>query len=142
MSRYARIVRIVVPEYPYHVTHRGNRAGDVFFDQDDRETYKIWLKEYSEKYGLEIWGYCLMTNHVHLIVCPQEADSLANAIGRTHMRFSRYVNKKQGWNGHLWANRYYSTILDEPHLWTAIKNWGTKNWGTGTFSDLKRIPVP
>ena len=116
-----RFARIVVPGYPYHVAHRGNRTEDVFFDEEDRETYRKWLKEYANKYGLEIWAYCLMTNHVHLIACPREKDALENAIGRTHMRFARYVNRKQEWSGHLWANRYYSTVLDENHLWTAVR---------------------
>ena len=86
-----RFARIVVPGYPYHVTHRGNRTEDVFLDEEDRETYRKWLKEYANKYGLEIWAYCLMTNHVHLIASPRKEGALANAIGRAHMRFARYV---------------------------------------------------
>jgi putative transposase len=117
----ARFARIVVPEYAYHVTHRGNRREDVFFDEEDREVYKKWLKEYADQYGLEIWAYCLMSNHVHLLVCPRKEDALANALGRTQMRYARYVNRKQGWSGHLWANRFYSTVLDDAHLWMAVK---------------------
>jgi putative transposase len=118
MSRFARIV---LPGYPYHVTHRGNRGGDVFFGDADRLDYLADLARCAEDAALAIWGYCLMTNHVHLIAVPAEEDALARAIGRAHMRHALRVNGRQGWKGHLWANRYYSTPLDEEHLWTAIK---------------------
>ena len=70
---------------------------------------------------MEVWAYCLMTNHVHLLVVGHRPDSLASAIGRTHMRFARWTNRRQGWSGHLWANRFFSTPLDEHHLWQAVR---------------------
>jgi putative transposase len=116
-----RLARVVLPGLPYHITHRGNRRQDVFFRQQDCRTYKRWLGEYAERYGLEVWSYCLMTNHVHLLVVARRSDSLAMAIGRTHGRFAQWQNKRNDWSGHLWANRFYSTPLDEEHLWTAVK---------------------
>lgn len=62
-----------------------------------------------------------MTNHVHLIVVPQREDSMARAIGRTHMQYARRVNRNHGWSGHLWANRYHSSPLDWDHLWQAVR---------------------
>jgi REP-associated tyrosine transposase len=118
MPRFARAVAI---GYPYHLTHRGNRGGDVFFTPADRDRYREWLGEYGADYGLEVWAYCLMSNHVHLVVAPGRADSLAGAIGRTHMRHARHINRAQGWSGHLWANRFYSTALDTDHLWHAVR---------------------
>ena len=117
----ARFARVVVPGLAYHLTHRGNRGADVFFTPGDREVYQSWLGEYADAYGLEVWAYCLMTNHVHLLAVARERDSLAMAIGRTHMRFARWVNRRQGWRGHLWGNRFFSTPLDEPHLWQAVR---------------------
>ena len=67
----ARFARVIVPGYPYHVTHRGNRRGDLFFEPDDRDVYRAWLRQYADEFGLEIWAYCLMTNHVHLIAVPR-----------------------------------------------------------------------
>ena len=116
-----RFARVVVPGYPYHVTHRDNRRGDVFFADEDRDVYRRWLQEYATECDLRIWAYCMMSNHVHLLVVPGRKDSLATAIGRTHMRHARWVNRRQGWTGHLWANRFYSTVPDEPHLWAAVK---------------------
>jgi len=60
----ARLARVVLPDCSYHVTHRGNRCEDVFFTDDDRLHYLWWLREYAERYAMEVWAYCLMTNHV------------------------------------------------------------------------------
>jgi putative transposase len=117
----ARFARVVIPGVPYHVTHRGNRREDVFLAPDDRRRYLAWLGEYARRFDLAIWAYCLMTNHVHLLVVPGRADSLALAVGRTHRRHARAVNAAHGWSGHLWANRFYSAPLDEPHLWAAVR---------------------
>jgi len=117
----SRLARVVLPGLPYHVTHRGNRKLDVFFRRRDRLTYKRWLGQYARRYGLDIWSYCLMSNHVHLLVVAHKDDSLAMAIGRTHGRFAQWQNRRHGWSGHLWANRFYSTPLDEEHLWAAAR---------------------
>jgi putative transposase len=106
---------------PYHITHRGNRRQSVFLERGDRLTYKKWLNEYSASCGLAIWAYCLMPNHVHLLVVPETAHSLALTIGRTHGRFAQRQNRRYRWSGHLWANRYYSAPLDEEHAWAAVR---------------------
>jgi len=117
----ARLPRIAVPGCAYHVTHRGNRREAVFFRDEDRSAYRDLLREYAARYELEIWAYCWMTNHVHLVVVGHRPDSLARAIGNAHRRYSRYINRRQGWSGHLWSNRFYSTPLDTPSLWRAVR---------------------
>ncbi len=117
----SRIARVVVPGLPYHVTHRGNLRSAVFFTQQDREIYLGLLEQHANKEGLAVWAYCLMTNHVHLIAVPEREDSMAEALGRAHMQYSRRVNRDHGWSGHLWANRYHSTPMDGEHLWEAIR---------------------
>jgi putative transposase len=62
-----------------------------------------------------------MTNHIHLVAIPALDDSLAKAVGLAHRRYSRFINKERVWTGHIWANRYFSTPLDEPHALAAIK---------------------
>jgi putative transposase len=116
-----RVARIVVPETPHHVTQRGNNRQDVFFTDGDREFYLECLREHSEQYGLEIMAYCLMTNHVHLLVIPRKEDSLARALGRTHYFHSRSINTLHGRSGHLWQNRFFSCPLDEGHYWAAAR---------------------
>ena len=116
-----RVARVVAPGIPHHVTQRGNNRQDVFFTDDDRRFYLETLKEQSERYRLEVWGYCLMTNHVHLVVTPAGADSLANAIGRTNFQYTRYINRFHGRSGHLWQNRFFSCPTDGDHFLAAVR---------------------
>ena len=115
-----RVARIVIPGLPHHVTQRGNNRQDVFFVDDDRRVYLQLLHRQSLLHGLTVIGYCLMTNHVHLVVVPGEEASLARALGRSHFLYTQYVNRLHGRSGHLWQNRFYSCTLDELHLWRAL----------------------
>jgi putative transposase len=114
-----RIARIVVPAVPHHFTQRGNNRQQVFFGDADRRQYLAFLAEETAANGLDIWAYCLMTNHVHLIATPRDETAAARAIGRTHFRYSQYLNRRRHRCGHLWQGRFYSTALDEPHFWAA-----------------------
>jgi putative transposase len=116
-----RVARLVVEGVAHHVTQRGNRRQDVFFSDEDRKRYLAWLKDYADRYGLRVLAYCLMTNHVHLVLLPLTRDCLYRALQTTHMRQSQYVSFYQGWSGHLWQGRYYSTALDELHEWAAVR---------------------
>ena len=115
-----RIARIVIPGQPHHVVQRGNNRQDVFFVDGDRQTYLEFLREHCERFGFSVLGYCLMTNHIHIVGIPTSEDSLAKAIGRTHFRYSQYVNHLHGRSGHLWQNRFSSCGLDEVHMWRAL----------------------
>lgn len=118
--RMPRVARIVVSGVPHHVTQRGNNRQDVFFVDDDRALYLKILTEESQRHGLAILGYCLMTNHTHLVAVPQQADSLARALGRTHWRYTQAVNRLHGRSGHLWQNRFHSAALDVDHTLNAL----------------------
>jgi putative transposase len=131
----ARFARVVAPDLPHHVTQRGNYRQDVFFSDADRQTYLTWLKKYSTIHRLRIAGYCLMTNHVHLIVVPEQADSIARALRRAHARYALYVHAKRGHTGHLWQNRYYSTVMDETHLAAAMRYVETNPIRAGMVED-------
>jgi len=111
----------MVPGEPHHVVQRGNDRKAVFFSDDDRAFYLNLLRKQSWKFKMTILAYCLMPNHVHLIVIPRNQDSLAKGIGRTHFYYTSFVNKKYGKCGHLWQNRFYSCLLDGPHLYHASK---------------------
>ncbi|MFH1279363.1 MAG: transposase [Candidatus Eisenbacteria bacterium] len=107
-----RIPRIVLVGYPHHVTQRGNDRCDVFFSDEDHRTYLGLLKKQTNRYELEVVGYCLLSNHVHLIVIPRALDARAKAIGRTHFQYTQHVNRDHGRSGHLWQNRFYSCPLE------------------------------
>ena len=121
IAHMPRTARIVTPGLPLHVTQRGNNRQDVFFVADDYRCYLEFLRENAERFGLGVLGFCLMTNHVHLIVVPKTADALAKAVGRTHWRYTQYINRMHGRSGHLWQNRFFSCLLDEHHCWTALR---------------------
>jgi putative transposase len=116
-----RIARTVAPGYPHHVTQRGNYQQPVFDDDDDFDRYLEWLQEYSNKCALKVWAYCLMTNHVHFVCVPEREDSLARTFNTLHMRYAQYLNHKRKQKGHLWQGRFYSCILDERHLYAAVR---------------------
>ena len=116
-----RFARAVVPHCPHHITQRGNNRQDVFFVADDYELYLETLKEQSERYGLDVHAYCLMTNHVHLVATPHAGDSLAKAVGRTHWLYAQTINRLHERSGHLWQSRFYSCALDGEHFWAAAK---------------------
>jgi putative transposase len=116
-----RSARLVIPGLAHHVTQRGNNHQDVFFVNGDRRIYFALLKDRCDEAGVRVLGYCLMTNHVHLIVVPPDEESLATAVGRTHWLYTQYVNRVHGRSGHLWQNRFFSCALDKPHLWTALR---------------------
>ncbi len=101
----ARIARVVVPGVPHHVTQRGNRRQKTFFSDEDYEVYIELMAEWCAARGVEVWAYCLMPNHVHLVAVPESEDGLRRAIGEAHRRYSRRVNFREGWRGHLWGGR-------------------------------------
>ena len=115
-----RVARIVVPGAAHHVTQRGNNMQDVFFVDDDRRVYLELLLEQGFRFDFRIEGYCLMTNHIHVIGVPAREESLAKTIGRTHFLYSQYVNRMHGRSGHLWQNRFHSCAMDDAHTFNAL----------------------
>lgn len=116
----ARSARLVIENCPHHLTQRGNNKQIVFNEPEDALTYLDILKKQSRKYGMNIVGYCLMPNHVHLIAIPTEKSALANSFGRTNYAYTQYFNRKYEAVGHLWQNRYFSCPLDDQHFWNAL----------------------
>lgn len=116
-----RIARVVAVDEPHHVIQRGNRRQNVFFKAEDKQEYLNILRLQSKLFGLEVWAYCLMDNHVHLIVVPKEEDSLVRAIGETHQLYTRMVNFREKWRGYLWQGRFKSAPLDERYLYAAVR---------------------
>lgn len=116
-----RFARVVVPECPHHVTQRGNARRTVFFGPSDKQVYLGLLKQYSLFYKLRILGYCLMSNHVHLIVVPIDESSLAKTMREVHGRYARYRNAIEQNTGHVWQNRYYSCAFERNRLSSVMR---------------------
>ena len=117
----SRVARVVAPGYPHHVTQRGNRRADLFEVDADREAYLRFLQKYALRHGLAVWAYCLMTNHVHLVVVPEREESLGRALRDAHTVYAMYFNRRTRLTGHVWQGRFYSTPKDDPHLWAAVR---------------------
>jgi putative transposase len=117
----ARLARVVVPGFPHHVTQRGNRREKTFFAEEDYAEYLSLLGEWCRRCGVEVWAYCLMPNHVHLIMVPDDEEGLRRALGETHRRYTRRINLREGWRGYLWQGRFASFVMDERHLLRAAR---------------------
>ncbi len=117
----ARQARVVAPGYPHHITQRGNRRQPTFFEPSDYRLYLQLLVEECHKSKVEVWSYCLMPNHVHLIVVPDSEDGLRQAIGHTHRRYTRAINDRMEWRGYLWQGRFASSPMDETYLLAATR---------------------
>lgn len=117
----ARIARVVVPGIPHHVTQRGVRRMETFFDEEDYKIYLSLMGEWCRQSGIEIWAYCLMPNHIHLVAVPEREESLARGIGEIHRRYTRHINFKKGWKGYLWQGRFSSFPMDEKYLLAAVR---------------------
>ena len=117
----ARLARAVAPGVAHHVTQRGNRGMDTFLCPEDYTAYLDLVSEWCERWAVEVWAYCLMPNHVHLIAVPQCEDGLGRALGEAHRRYTRRVNSRQGWRGYLWQGRFASCPMDEDYCLCAAR---------------------
>lgn len=117
----ARMSRLVVPGYPHHITQRGNRRMKTFFCDDDYRAYLELLAQAKTEARVTVWAYCLMPNHVHLVVVPDRADSLAQLFRSVHRHYSRRINFRENWRGHLWQERFHSFVMDERYLMATVR---------------------
>jgi len=83
----ARLAGVILPGYPHHITQRGNRRQDVLFKEGDYLYYIELLKKWCQQQSVDAWSYCLMTNHVHLIVMPKKNSDLSVAVHFNVVRF-------------------------------------------------------
>ena len=118
----ARLARVVLPGVVHHVTQRGVRSMDIFYHDKDRKEYLFLLNQQTQKVGLRFVAYCLMTNHVHLLVIPSKEDSLKLGIGEAHRLYTRYINFKESAPGRLFLERIFSCPLDDPHFISAARD--------------------
>ncbi|GAM97827.1 transposase and inactivated derivatives [alpha proteobacterium U9-1i] len=119
-----RASRIVAPHTPHHVTQRGNRRQQTFFSDADYLRYLQLAAEWCSKAGVECWGYCLMPNHVHLILTPKTEAGLRSALAPLHWRYTFEVNKRERWTGYLWQGRFASYPMDDAYFVEASRYVG------------------
>lgn len=116
-----RFQRLVVEGFPHHVTQRGVRRQKTFFaDRDYRAYLDIAHGELADS-QLAVLAYCLMPNHVHFVVIPQDKRAFSRFFCEVHKRYARRTNALNDWKGHLWQQRFYSVVMDERHCAAAMR---------------------
>ena len=122
-----RIARIIASGYPHHITQRGNNRATVFLDDEDRQTYLKLLAGYSQKHQLQIWAYCLMNNHVHLLAVPETETALSRGIGMANQLYTKYLNHKLNQSGRIWQNRFFSCVVENDRSLWAVASYIERN---------------
>ena len=116
-----RTARIVVPEVPHHIVQRGNRREPIFFSDQDRRRYLEMLGEACERHAVRCLAWCLMDNHIHLVLVPPTAAALRAVMASVHTRYAQRINRSQGFCGHLFQGRFASYAMDDAHLMVAVR---------------------
>ena len=112
----ARQARIVIPGQAMHVMARGNNRQTLFFNSADRRIYLDWLREAAKEFGCTVHAFALMPNHLHCLLTPQHAHSLAKTMQSLGRRYAQYCNQQQNRSGTIWEGRYRSSLIDAEHF--------------------------
>lgn len=116
----ARLARVVLPKIPHLVTQRGNGRAQTFFSDEDYQAYMDLLVTHCSAHKVSIWGWCLMPNHVHMILTPKDKDGLRGALSRVHRTYAGMIHEREGRTGHFWQGRFGCVAMDERHLISAM----------------------
>jgi putative transposase len=117
----ARLARVVVPGVPHHVTQRGNGRAKTFFGDEDYALYRDLLAAHCLAAEVEVWAWCLMPNHLHLILTPSDPDGLRRALSRVHRIYAGIIQARRKRTGHFWQGRFGAVAMDEPYLAAALR---------------------
>jgi putative transposase len=112
----ARQARTIIPGQAMHVMVRGNNREKLFFSDVDRRAYLDWLREAAKQFGSTVHAFALMPNHVHLLITPQNADSLAKTMQSLGRRYAQYFNQQHHRSGTIWEGRYRSSLIDPDYF--------------------------
>lgn len=105
--------RVILENAYYHIISRGNQKQGVFFEDKDFEKYLNLLSRYKEKYGFKVYAWCLMPNHIHLILDVDKPQDLAKVMQGLNLAYAKWFNNKYNKVGHLWQNRYKSMNIQK-----------------------------
>ena len=117
----ARLARVVIPGLPHHVTQRGNGREQTFFSDRDYSSYLRVLRSATAASSVTCLAYCLMPNHVHLILVPCTRDGLRECLARTHRAYAGMLNTRRNRCGHFWQGRFGSVVMDDAHAYQALR---------------------
>jgi putative transposase len=104
--------RFLLPEVATHITQRGHNGGDCFHREGDYLVYLLHLRELAEKHACAVHAYCLMTNHVHLLLSPSSVRACSGLMRDLGQRYVQYFNRRYGRIGTLWQGRYWANVVE------------------------------
>jgi putative transposase len=107
-----RAARVVLADVPLHIVQRGNNRADCFFREEDYTAYLRYLGYCSRNFDCSVHAYCLMTNHVHLLLTPHTTSACAPFMKALAQSYAQYINKSAKRSGSLWEGRYRSCLVD------------------------------
>ena len=136
----ARRSRCLIAGLPCHITQRGVDRCTTFSSDQDRATYLHLLHQNLADAQVRVLGWCLMSNHVHVVALPQREDSLSILFRRVHGRYAQYYNARAGRTGHLWQNRFFACVLGEEHLWRALAYVDQNPVRAGIVAEAAKYP--
>jgi putative transposase len=110
-----RTARLIVPDVAVHVVQRGHSRADCFFEEADYRAYLCLLRTYATQFACKVHAYCLMTNHVHLLLTPPDPTSCAQLMKHVAQRYSKRLNAMHGRTGTLWEGRFHSGLVASEH---------------------------
>jgi putative transposase len=117
----ARLARVVIPGHPHLVTQRGNGGARTFFSDADYALYRELLAQNCGAADVEVWAWCLMPSHVHLILVPSDTDGLRRALSRVHRGYAGVIQARRKRSGHFWQGRFGAVAMDEEYLAAALR---------------------
>ena len=116
----SRLARVVIAGHPHHVTQRGNGGARTFFSDADYALYRDLLGEHCRAAEVAVWAWCLMPNHVHLVLVPSDDDGLRRALAPVHRRYAGIIHARRRRTGHFWQGRFGAVVMDEEQLLAAL----------------------
>jgi putative transposase len=122
-----RIARVIIENYPHHITQRGSNREKIFLDDKDKNYFIKTLFEYCKLFKIELWAFCLMENHFHLLMVPQVTQSLGQCLHGLTFRYAQYFNNKYKHIGRLWQNRYFSCPVDKDEYLVGVLRYVEEN---------------
>jgi putative transposase len=117
----SRLARVVIPGLPHHITQRGNGRQKVFYSDEDYALYMRLITESCTSAKVTCLGFCLMPNHLHLILVPADEDGLRAALSKANRAYAGIINGRRKVKGHFWQGRYGSVPMDDAHLYEALR---------------------
>ena len=133
-------MRLIIPNICHHALQRGNNRQDIFQQKDDRLYYLKWASKLAAQCQVPIIGYCLMTNHVHLLVLPCSQNAMINFMKLLAQRYTQYFNRKYHRTGKLWENRYKLHPADPAVYYVVLKYIEMNPVRAGMVADAAAYP--